>query len=43
LSGSADPIAQTWEPRVLSRLLIPLVASLAIGLLVFAPGKTSEQ
>jgi len=43
LSGSADPIAQTWEPRVLSRLLIPLVASLAIGLLVLAPGKTSEQ
>jgi hypothetical protein len=37
LAGTAEPIAESWQPRVLARLLVPVLSALAIGRLVLAP------
>lgn len=40
LSGTGEPIAENWAPRVLARILIPVLSALAIGKFTLAPPRS---
>lgn len=40
LAGAGDPIPQSWEPRVFSRMLVPVLSALAVGLFTLEPAKS---
>ena len=43
LAATAEPIAQTWEPRVLARLLVPVLSPLAIGRLLLVQARPRKE